>query len=176
MRNNYNQFLLWFIAVIVLFSISSCRKSDRIAFVNSDELVSNYEGMIEAKNLFALKKTSWQRSIDSLTVSLNSIEAKADSLNQFGKKIESNYLKMEALLRLRKSTMDHMVRTQGLIDEEDLKLTDGVLMQINEHINAFAKANEYSMIFSSMDGNSILYGKDSNDVTKDLLDYMNSRY
>ncbi|HTF81307.1 MAG TPA: OmpH family outer membrane protein, partial [Cytophagales bacterium] len=65
---------------------------------------------------------------------------------------------------------------EGKISEEDQKLTQGVVNQVNTFITEYGKKNGYSIIYGTNLSGNIIYGADAYDLTNEILTELNNQY
>ena len=116
--------------------------SPRIAYVRSAVLVSSYTGMKEARSLYQEKMSKWKSNIDTLSKdyqqAINKYNMEVTSLSANEKKERENYLhKQEDNLRQYAGTLEQKAT------EEDKKMTEGVLNQINSYVKDYGEKKGY---------------------------------
>jgi outer membrane protein len=64
------------------------------------------------------------------------------------------------------------------LEENELseKYTADIWQKINEYIAAYGKEKGYDFIFGASGNGSLMYASDANNVTKEVITYVNSRY
>ncbi len=56
------------------------------------------------------------------------------------------------------------------------KYTDQILKQINQYVYDYGKENKYKYIFGANSSGTLMYARDSEDITDLVLEYINQRY
>ncbi len=147
----------------------------KIAYVRSDELLSKYQGMIQAREAFKVKADSWQTRIDTLKnefeSAMKAYEASMPELNKREREDEEN--------KLRRQQEDLVRYTEAIsqqAEEEDAKMTQGVLNQVNSLIEMYGKSNGYDIIFGANGSGNIVYGVEAVDITNEVLIALNRDY
>lgn len=169
------------IAVIALFAgcigLFAWNKmsTPKIAYVRTGEVVDKYIGMKEARNLYKDKMGKWQANIDTLKNDyykvLNQYNQEATKLPAKEKAEREAYLqKQEMNIRQYAASLDEKAK------EEDDKLTQGVLNQINSYVKEYGEQNGYDLILGTTLEGNVLYGKDGIDVTDKVLKGLNESY
>ena len=51
-----------------------------------------------------------------------------------------------------------------------------IMSRINQYVEEFGKEKRYAIIFGANGQGNIMYAEDSKDITKEVLEYVNSRY
>lgn len=147
----------------------------KLAYVRSVDLVEKYAGMEEGRQLFQTKKNSWQYTVDSLK---RKFENQVEVLN----KTKSDLSKIELIEKeqiLKNSQQEYYEFVQGIEDkaaQEDQRITQSVLNQINSFLEQYGKENSYTVILgTTMDG-TLLYGDNLIDITDEVLIELNKNY
>ncbi len=157
---------------LLIFTVSSKKK---LAFVKSDVLMSQYQGMVEARAAYKVKADSWQSRIDTLRTDLDkgvkAYEAGLSGMNTKQREVAEG--------KLRKQNEDLMRYTDAIskqAEEEDQKMTQSVLNQVNSLLEVYGKENNYDIIFGANGNGNIIYGVDAVDITNEVLIELNRNY
>ncbi|WP_028980229.1 OmpH family outer membrane protein [Sporocytophaga myxococcoides] len=166
--------LVIFLSGIISYGVSKFT-SPKIGYVRSGELVKNFEGMKEAKNIYKSKMEKWQANIDTLQGDYRSAVSKYTNdlpgLSKKEKEERELYLgKQEQGIR------DYVKSLEEKAKEEDEKMTQAVLNQINSYIKEYGENHGYDVILGLTQEGNVLYGNDSKDITEDLLKGINDWY
>lgn len=156
-------------------SIDSFQKSGNIAYINVDTLLRNYKfyDELEAKLLEKQKKLESQ---------LNSKMAKFQSdVAEFQKKVQlGSFLSQESAQRQQDELGARQQKIMKLKDDLSMQLaqeTQNMNNQLLDTVVNFLKIynsdKKYQYILNSQ---SFLIGNPSNDITKEVIDGLNSRY
>jgi len=130
--------------------------------------------MDDAKVIYQKKVDRWQASYDSLELGYNK------SLQDYNGK--------HAVLAGEKKLMEEGLMNQGKVleqysksieqkaVEENEKLTQGVLNQINTFIKSYAEKNDYDIVLGLTRSGNILYGSEATDITQEIISGANQEY
>ena len=152
---------LHYIILIVCFVLVSCKSNqNNIVYIISDTLVEEYQGMKDAKVAFQQKQMTWQANIDSLQ-------------SQYQKALKKEPKKAQLFLQ---NVNKYRTQIQNLSQQEDQKMTQAVLGQINTFTELYGKKHGYDLILGTTSDGSILYGSDRLDITDQLLIALNHYY
>lgn len=149
----------------------------RIAYVDIDSLLNNYDFSITLRNEM-LRKTENVR----MTLSEKAKAIQAD-MADFQNKLENNVYATrqraeEEQARIIKSQEDYARLEQRLASElsaEEQKNNIALRDSINNFLKDYNATHNYDMILSRMADN-ILFANESLDITKDVIDGLNKRY
>lgn len=157
---------------IALF-ISSA--SPKIAYVQSNELIYNYDGMKEAQQHFQKKQSVWQANLDTLQLDFQ----RAVNLynNEFPNLSHQEKQQREAQLRKQEEQLMQYERTlKEKAGDEDQKMSQTLLNQINGYIKEYRDKHNYDVILGTTSEGSVLAGSDRINITQDILQYINTKY
>jgi outer membrane protein len=65
---------------------------------------------------------------------------------------------------------------QKKIQEEDKKVTQTVINDINDYVKEYGKKHGYKIIFGASGGGNIMYAAESTDLTEVVLNGLNAEY
>jgi outer membrane protein len=147
----------------------------KLAYVRSHDLISRFKGTIDAKEEFEIKRRQMLSNVDSLELQYNhsreiyfQLKPKPNHLQQV--EYEKELRTQEQRLKQYRSVIEDK------IEEEDGKMMEAVLGQINSHIEEYAKANGHDLILGTTLSGNLLYGKENLDITEELLRELNLKY
>jgi outer membrane protein len=155
------------------FLSSSVKK---IGIVQMDKLVYDFKGMKEATKKYEGKMANWTAESDSMQKGLNRIynEMKIDSVNKDFVKLKTD---IELFQLKRQSYAEYVQNAQSEAQNEDHKMTVGVINQINEYLKQFAEKEGYEVIVCNQpETPAIGYVQEKTDITKQALAFCNQQY
>lgn len=149
----------------------------KVAYVDVDSLLNNYKFSVKLRNDMLRKGENMR-----MTLSEKGKALEAD-MNDFRRKVENNVYATrqraeEEQARILKSQEELARLEQRLVNElsaEDQKNNLALRDSINNFLNEYNKTHGYDLILSKMADN-ILLGNKSLDITKEVIDGLNSRY
>jgi len=162
-------------AVILFLLFSSFFKNDKIAYVDSARILNEYKGSAEAKKAFQSKAKVWQENIDTLT---NGVKA---AIQQYEKSIatlspKEQELSKQLIQAKQKQLADYQHAIQDNAKEEDGKLTQGIVSQINAFLLKYGKDHNYKMILIANQSGTIAYAREGLDITSAVIEDINNNY
>lgn len=171
-----NKYLLIAIAVLaaaqILTVIYFSRNTAKIAYIDSNLLLSKYQGMTDAQAVYKKKHIGWQAKIDTLTQEFENLE-------RTFKKTTTNETKNE-IARLLQKKESELLNYKAVIskkaNEENKNLTKPVYAKVNMIIKKYAKKKGYDIVFGVADIGNVVYGGDKVNITKKVLKILNEEY
>ena len=166
---------LGLLSVGVLFVFYNNKNNSNVAFVRSQIVLEKYIGMREAKQVYQKKVDVWQSNIDSLEFNYNR------SVQNYNRKLEelseSEQARLEESLRNERIQLDRYSKAieQKATDENE-KMLQGVLNQVNAYIKRYGEENDYDIILGVTLSGNILYGVDKKDITEEIITGLNKEY
>ena len=140
-------------------------RKPKIAYVYNSRLFDEYDGTADSKQLYREKLDVWKNNIKQLAAEVD-------------REISTNNNSPEngIILRKQQDLINYQEAIMKKAEEEDLKLTNSVLNQINTMVEDFGEHHDYDFIFGVTDEGNLLFASDGDDVTDQLLEYMNATY
>ncbi|KQC29386.1 OmpH family outer membrane protein [Flagellimonas eckloniae] len=161
------------LASIATFFISQS-KSD-LVYVDINKLVEGYDRTAKEREAFNKKTATLKANVDSLMVNwqneLKDYEKERSSMTK--KELE---LKQELLQGKQQQINNYQQAIQKQIQEEDQKMTQTVINDINAYVKEYGKENGYPIIFGAGGNGNIMYAVDASDLTETILEGLNTDY
>ena len=150
-------------------------KEKKIAYVNNDKVFEEYQGFSEGRSSYQSKVTQWQSNEEILVKEFESLvrdyEGDKSSLS------ESARIEREGLLYQKQQQLElYRSKIHEQMVQEDKKLTDGIVHQIDSYVQEYGKLHGYDYILGVNRQGNLLYAREGDDITEDLLSYLNEKY
>ena len=147
----------------------------KVAYVHSEYLFENQLGTIESYKALESKTEKWGNNLDSLSTSYRAVFA---PYKEGGESLEKE--KKEQLEHQLKRKQDLFTTYHQSVEkmkgEEDQKLTQAVVKQMDAYLKEYAKNQGYDMIFAAGTTSSLVHADKFYDVTDEVLLYINKKY
>ncbi len=168
--------ILPFIAIVLAaIAIYYAKSSSQLVYVDVNKLMEGYKRTKVVKADFDKKATTMKGNIDSLMTGwqkeLQTYEKERVSLSP--KELK---LKQELLQNKQQQINGYQEAIQKQIQEEDKKVTQTVINDINDYVKEYGKKHGYKIIFGASGGGNIMYAAESTDLTEDVLNGLNAEY
>ena len=162
--------------VVCLFlGIYNFVQKPKIAFIRSARVLEKYHGMKEAQRLYNQKLQEWQRNADTLQAryqkQLATIQKKAAKWSE-GEKRSHEF----ALQQMQAKMGQYQQEIERLSAEENDKLIQGALNQLNSVVQEYAKARDFDLVLGVTLSGNIMYGDDYIDITEEVISHLNKTY
>jgi outer membrane protein len=159
-----------------LFYLQFAEKDDlRTGFVRSQELVYQFDGMIDAMAKFEQEQNEWNQNIETLK---NDYQLSVDNYNNSRPTLsEEEMMQQENLLQHQYNNVaKYAQEMETSLMERETEILEGVLNQVNAFSESFATANDLDLLITTAESGTILYGDPGLDYTEELLESINSQY
>ena len=159
---------------LVVLAFVSCQQ-EKIGYVDNVKLMNEYQEKIDVEAKFKTKADALTKKRDSISqafqIEAQAFQAKAQKMSQ--QKAQEEY----ALFQQKGQFMGQQLQQEDQqLQAEGQKEMDSVVSIVKKEIEAYGKANGYSYILGGGDGGSVLYGKDANDLTSEIVKILNNKY
>ena len=141
--------ILGITAVVVIMIIVTMwyfqQQTPRLAYVRSYDLIEKYQGTVDARSGFEKKKNSMMANVDSLK--MNFERARIQYLNRAGQLSVVQRQNQEQLLgQQQNQLMQYSEAIDQKIEEEDSKMMQEVLNQVNSFVEEYARENNFDFV------------------------------
>lgn len=148
-------------------------KGEKVAYVDVSKLVKEFELSKTYQNEIDQNLNKQKAFIDSLTYQLSGVTEKLTLEQPGGSSYKNLEAKIDSLYeRIKYVEEAFNMNTEKMVE----KYNKEVFAQINQYIEEYGKEHNYSIILGAKGDGSILYGSDANDITTDVIDYINKSY
>ena len=166
-----------FLFCVLLFSVLPGFAEDglRVAHVDSKLIFDGYKGTKKAQEEYDRQVAKWEQQANLLQKELAAIKEKLakQSLmlsDEKRKELEADYAKKDTEL---KEFIDRVYGRTGELITENEKVSAPIISSIKKAVTELALQEGYDMVVDRATG-AVLFWKDENDLTKKVLDYLNS--
>lgn len=160
---------------VVGFQWIQGRGEKKIAVIRTKTLFEGYLGMKEAQELYQKKVAGWSEEIELLTADFQAemelYDKEAPTLSEEDQK-ERRLLIQKKEVHLKKQA-EQMKATAM---EEEGKLTNGVVTQLNAFVKQYAEDQGYDVVWGTVADGNILYADGALDITDEVLKALNEAY
>lgn len=162
------------IAILVL-SLSSCQQQ-KIGFIDTGEIVNEYQAKKDLEDEFKGKKALLDQKNDSISKAfqLEVQEFQVASKRMAQAKAQEAYQALGQKQQLLQQQIQFSEQQFGQSFNVEL---DSVIIKVKDFAKEYGKKNGYTFILGTSDATStVIYGEDDNDLTKTILDALNTDY
>lgn len=164
--------------VAILFATIAlyfAKSSSELVYVDVNKLIDGYERTKKSRQSFEKKSTEMKSSVDSL---ISGWQKELQGYEKERTSLSANELKLkqELLQNKQQQINGYQEAIQKQIQEEEGKLTQTVINDINDYVKEYGKKHGYKIIFGASGGGNIMYADESSDLTETVLKGLNKEY
>ena len=171
--------IVFIISVLaLLLSITSIflgKSNSDLVYVDVNKLIEGYKKTKIVKGEFDKKVAGVKSNVDSL-MSRWQKELQAYEKERTSMSPNEVKLKQELLQNKQNQISGYQESVQKQMLEEEKKVTQTVVNDINEYIKEYGKDHGYKIIFGASGSGNIMYAQEATDLTKDVLNGLNQEY
>jgi len=167
-------------AVMALFLagaalIISWKSQKDQVFVDVNKLIDGYARTEIVRAEFEEKATTLRSNVDSLITNwqedLKDYEKQRSTYSKREKE-----LKQELLATRQKQVNSYQQAVQKQLQEEDQKVTQTVINDINDFIKEYGKTKGHQIILGATGSGTIMYADEGTDLTNEVLTQLNAQF
>lgn len=161
--------------VIAILMFTSC-KQEKIGFIDNGEVINAYQEKIDIETKYEVKNNTLQKRIDSIRTVLQAdaqeFQTKAQSMSEseaqrIYQELASRQQRLSAEIQQEQQEMQQAFQTE----------IDTLIVKVKDFVKNYGKNNEYTYILGTSDASSsVMYGKEENDLSKEITDALNAAY
>lgn len=161
---------------IILSAISILNLNDGdVAYVDINRLIHEYKRTEVVQEDFEEKSKILKGGADSLLLDWQSELTiyEKERVSMTKKELE---LKQELLQNKQQQINNYQKAIEKQLEDEDQKITQTVINDINDFVNEYGKKRNYKIIYGATGSGSIMYAEDSADLTDEVLLELNREF
>lgn len=162
------------VAYAAVISTLNFTNKDKVGYVNSGKVLSEYSSAIIAEKSLNQQIQEWNKNIEFLE---NEILKLNDDFEKFSSTWTSvqRKEKQQMMLKKQQEFADYNKAVKKKAEILQTSLMEPVYDEINAYMQQFGQENGYRLILGTLSGGNILFGHDSMDLTSEFLAYANSK-
>jgi len=161
--------------IISLASFFYFKTNTAQVYVDVNKLMDGYKRTAIVKKQFEIKASTLKANVDSLLTNwqkeLKDYEKERASMTE--KELK---LKQELLGNKQQQLNNYQQAIQKQIQQEDQKVTQTVINDINDYVKVYGKENGHSIIFGASGSGNIMYANEASDLTAEILIGLNAEF
>ncbi len=164
------------IAVIVsLATFFVSQSNSELVYVDVNKLLEGYDRTKVERESFNKKTSIMKANVDSLLTDWQS-ELKTYEKERTSMTKKELALKQELLQNKQQQINNYQQAIQKQIQEEDQKMTQTVINDINDYVKDYGKKHGHRIIFGAQGSGNIMYAQEGTDLTHKILEGLNKQY
>ncbi|MBN2613776.1 MAG: OmpH family outer membrane protein [Bacteroidales bacterium] len=171
-----NLMLPWIaIAGIIVTWIFFMGRTMKVVYVDNGVLMTKYEGMKDARKEYEKKAAVWQANADTL-VSEWEKELKSYEKERIRMSAKERELKEQLLSNKQQQISQYREAVQMKAREEEQKMTQTVLNEVNDYLKEYGKKRGYTFILGATGVGNIVYANEARNITEEIIKGLNEQY
>ena len=173
MNNTLKVISTAFILSTVIVFVALNYAATKVAYVDNNKLIMEYNGAKKAQEEIKIKITQWQANVDTLA---SELEQKVNDYKQQQIKLttKQQQSKEEELYKLQQEFYQYREAIQQKAAEEDAKVTAEVVEKINNFVKDYAEKQGLAFIFGASGNGNIVFANPDFDITQKIIDELNN--
>lgn len=170
------------IGINLIFGLAICyliyqhfHKQNNIVYIESPKIVAEYKGMVVVNKEIELKTKQYQARIDTLENEMQSLMKKYEKERE-GLSVKERMLSEELFRNKQQQYQQYQQAMEQRQGEENSKLQQKVLAQINTFIKDYAKKQHYQFVIGASYNGNLLYAEEHYNITDEVLAALNKEY
>lgn len=147
----------------------------KLAYVDVNKLLQHYDRTEVDRKAFEKKAAILKANVDSLVTDWQN-ELKAYEKERASMTKKELALKQELLQNKQQQINNYQHAVQEQIEEEDQKMTQTVVNDINDFVKAYGRKEDHLIIFGAQGNGNIMYAHEGIDLTDEILEGLNKQY
>lgn len=163
---------------LAFFAFTSCEQQ-KIGFVDNGTVINDYQEKKDIEAKYQIKEEAFRKRADSIGQAFQAEAQKGQAEAQ--RLARSNRKKAEEMMlglqQKQQKLQQQMQIEQQAITKEFQTEIDSVISTVKTFVKDYGKTNQYTYILGTSDAtSSVMYGADAKDLTKTILEAINTEY
>lgn len=162
-----------FIALLALVMLSSCQEQVKIGFVDNSKLINDYQKKKDIETKFQGEIDAFNKKVDSIG---QSFQAQAAQMQEKDPKMvqKGSQEQYQALAQQYQSFQQQFQMEEQQIQQKSQSQIDSLIKDVKSFVKDYGEKNGYSYILGSNEAGSVMYGKESQNLTKEIMEALNA--
>lgn len=149
----------------------------KIGYIDTAKIFANFSETIEAEETYKKEVANWRKKAEEMETEIAQMreELQSQSLMLSEEKIAEKKLTLDKSINEYREYMQEVFGEDGKAARRNKELTDPIVKKINDVIAKIAEEEGYTIILDAAQG-TVLYGKDSIDLTDKTIERLKVEY
>lgn len=175
MKNSIIYIGLAIFCFISSFALYRTYTGTELVYVDVNKLIEGYGRTKIAKEEFDKKAKLMKANVDSLLGGWQK-ELKEYEIQRHRFSPKDLQFKQEMLADKQQQINNYQEAIQNQIEEENKKITQSVINEINVYVKNYGKVHNQTIIFGATGQGNIMYADENADLTQEILEGLNADY
>lgn len=160
---------LLIIGSLTILFLMSCSKTEKTGYIKMGELFEEFELKKQLTNQLEQTTVARKNVLDSLKLNLEMMVVRIQGN-------DTNDSLKQAFLYNKEQYLAKQKQFEGENQQLQQQYDNQIWTQINEFVESYGKEHEYEYIFGANGTGTIMYAKETNDITADVIKYANLKF
>lgn len=164
------------LVVLVVFFLTSCQQQPKIAYIDNGTVINEYQEKIDIEAKYKIKEEAFTKRTDSIgqAFQLEAQEFQLKSKSMSASKAQAMYDEL--------GQKQQLLQQQIQFEQQQLQQAfgqeiDSAIVKVKDFVKDYGSKNGYTYILgTSSASSSVMYGTESNDLTKIIIEALNANY
>ncbi len=143
--------------------------SEKNAWVDVKKIYNEFSLKQELEKKYKQVETERKNILDSLELDLNLIARELNKTKPSNEQIKAFEMQKETYLYKKQQFTQENEQTQQTYNEQ-------ILTQLNQYVKDYCKEKNYDFVFGADGNGSLMYSKETKEITADVIVYINNKY
>jgi len=171
MKKAVSYIVVAIVSVIISLAITYffIHKEKRTGYVQLGKVYNEFELSKKLNAQFKTTATSRKNYLDSLEFQVKNIYTQA-SKNRDDKQLQETFEQAQQHYAYQKKQIETVV------DKLESQYSEQIWTQLNEYVKQYGKEKGYAYIFGAEGSGTIMYSTETEDLTEEMIQYINEKY
>lgn len=166
---------IFYVAAVAL-AFTACQNESKIGFVDNGTVINDYQEKKDIETKFQAKEEAFRTKYDNLGKEFQLEVQQTQLTAQKAGQAKAQEL-MGGLQQKQQLIQQQMQMEQQQLQQEFQTEIDSVISKVKKHVKDYGKKNGYTYILGTSDAAAtVMYGQETNDLTKTVLEALNKEY
>ena len=159
----------------MLVAFASCQEQQKIAFIDNGDVINEYQMKIDIEKKYENQNKKFSQTRDSIgRVYQAEAQTAQIRLSQMTpqKQQEESQLFQQKWQPIQQQIQYQQQQMEQMFSEE----METVLTELNAFVEDYGEKNAYTFILGKNQAGSVMYGKEVNDISKEITKAINEAY
>ena len=163
------------VLVFGMIFLTSCQNEMKTGFIDNSELIKEYQKRKDIEAAFKIKVEKFDKRVDSIG---RAFQAEAQEFQARAAKMAQTDAQQQYQVLGQKQQMlqQQFQMEEQTIQKESQTEIDTLIKEVRTFVKDYGKKKGYTYILGSNDAGSVMYGEESKDLTKEILEELNKAY
>lgn len=160
------------LVVVFALVISSCTQT-KLAYIDLDTVMSEYNEMTALGEELALKQQEMTGELETMQIS-------------FQKKVEEYYNNVAKMSAAKKAETEQSLQQEGqmiqgrqqqisqLLQQENLERSEVLIKKMDSIVAEYSKSKGLNLVFGTQGQGTVMYGDEKLDITQNIIEILNT--